>query len=120
MIFDTNVLIYLSKYQLQPEKLFIEPVKISVISKIEALGFNFSHLEEHQMLLSLCKEIPVVPLTDKIAETTISIRQKYKIKLPDAIIYATALVEHQSLLTNNIDDFKKLDGRVQLIDPFTL
>lgn len=120
MIFDTNVLIYLSKYTLSPQKILFQPAKISVITKIEALGYNFTKPDEHQLLLDICKVLPVVPLSDAIAEETINIRKQHKIKLPDAIIYATALIEGLPLLTNNTDDFKKLGTRVKLIDPFNL
>lgn len=59
-------------------------------------------------------------LTDDIADETINLRRDNKIKLPDAIIYATALVEGLSLVTNNISDFKSLNRNVKLIDPFTI
>ncbi len=93
---------------------------ISVITKIEALGFSFKNIEEHKLLLDICNELKVIPLTDQIAEETINLRKNYKIKLPDAIIYATALVEKLPLLTNNINDFKLIDGGVELINPFDL
>lgn len=120
MIFDTNILIYLSKYTLSPEILHTAKASISVISKIEALGFDFKNKAEHQLLVDICNELPVIPLTDEIAEQTIILRSKNKIKLPDAIIYSTALVQRLPLLTNNIADFKSLGDIVQLIDPFTL
>jgi predicted nucleic acid-binding protein len=120
VIFDTNVLIYLSNYTLSPQNLFLNQAKISVITKIEALGFAFKNADEHKLLVDLCNEIPVVPLTDEIAESTISLRATNKIKLPDAIIYATALVQNLPLLTYNIADFKSLGNKVELIDPFTL
>ena len=59
-------------------------------------------------------------LTDDIADETINLRRDNKIKLPDAIIYATALVEGLSLVTNNISDFKSLNRNVKLIDPFKI
>lgn len=120
MIFDTNILIYLSKYTLTPDKIFIEPVAISVITKIEALGFAFTNQEEHQLLTDLCNELPVIPLNEEITNETIRLRKHYRIKLPDAIIYATASIKNTPLLTNNIADFTALDGKVQLINPFTL
>lgn len=120
MIFDTNVLIYLSKYLLDLNKLPIEKASISVITKIEALGFSFINIEEHQLLQDICNELNVIPLTDAIAEETIRIRATNKIKLPDAIIYAAALVQKSPLLTNNIADFKSIGGDVELINPFTL
>lgn len=120
MIFDTNVLIYLSKYALEPERILNQASAISIITKIEVLGFKFQNNDEHQLLLSICRELNVISLTDLIAEETINLRQNNRIQLPDAIIYATALVENVPLLTNNIKDFKAIDRDVELINPFDL
>ncbi len=120
MIFDTNVLIYLSKNALDPERILKDEIAISVITKIEVLGFSFKNNDEHELLLAICSELNVIPLTDLIVEETIFLRKNYRIKLPDAIIYATALVENVPLLTNNIDDFKSIDRDVKLINPFDL
>jgi len=120
VIFDTNVLIYLSKFTLDPEKILKEKSAISVITKIEALGYAFPNLEEHDLLRAICNEMDVIPLTDEISEETIKLRTKNRVKLPDAIIYATALVPDMPLPTNNIVDFKSLGNKVKIIDPFTL
>ncbi|WP_162499828.1 type II toxin-antitoxin system VapC family toxin [Mucilaginibacter terrigena] len=120
MIFDTNILIYLSNYTLTLPNIILNQASISVITKIEALGYAFKNKAEHELLVDLCDVIPVIPLTDAIAEATIDIRKKHRIKLPDAIIYATAAVQNLPLLTNNIADFKSLGNKVELIDPFTL
>jgi len=42
----------------------------------------------------------------------IDIRQQYKVKTPDAIIGATALVHGFDIVTNNVDDFKNFDLEV--------
>ncbi|MDP9048391.1 MAG: PIN domain-containing protein, partial [Bacteroidota bacterium] len=72
------------------------------------------------LLVAICNELKIIPLSDQIAEETINLRRNHRIKLPDALIYATALVENVPLLNNNIDDFKSLDGDVVLINPFDL
>jgi len=120
VVFDTNILIYLSKYILKPEGLITNETAISVVTKIEALGYSFQVIEEYQLLAEICNALTIVPLSDDIANETIRLRKDYRIKLPDAIIYATALVKNLPLLTNNINDFKSLDGRVELINPFGL
>lgn len=120
MIFDTNILIYLSKYLLDPQKILKEKASISVITKIEALGFAFSNKEEHLLLQNICNELTIMPLTDRVAQEAINLRSNYRVKLADAIIYATAVVHGLPLLTNNIDDFKSLGNKVELINPFTL
>ncbi|WP_457131176.1 type II toxin-antitoxin system VapC family toxin [Mucilaginibacter sp. UYNi724] len=113
-------MIYLSNYTLALPGIILNQASISVITKIEALGYAFKNQAEHQLLVDLCGVLPVIPLTDAIAEATIAIRKQYRIKLPDAIIYATALVQKLPLLTNNIADFKSLGNKVELIDPFKL
>jgi len=120
VIFDTNVLIYLSKNVLDTDNVLKHSPAISVITKIEALGFSFSNVEERILLRNICSELEIIPLTDLIAVETIQLRTDYRIKLADAIIYATALVLKKPLLTNNISDFKLLGNRVELINPFNL
>ncbi|MBK8704770.1 MAG: PIN domain-containing protein [Saprospiraceae bacterium] len=46
----------------------------------------------------------VLSLTDDVVQ---KLRKQYKIKLPDAIIAATALVYDLTLVTRNISDFQK-------------
>lgn len=120
MIFDTNILIYLSKYQLAPDKVLTEYVAISVITKIETLGFRFKNQQEDELLAAICAQLKVIPLTDPIVNQTIELRKNYKVKLADAIIYSTALTEKKPLLTNNIKDFAHMDAGVILVNPFDL
>lgn len=71
-------------------------------------------------MLEICSACDLVNIDDAIIRTTIDLRRKNKIKLPDAIIYATALTQGMPLLTNNIADFKNLGNKVELIAPFHL
>ena len=48
---------------------------------------------------------------------TIELRQQFRIKLPDAIIAATALVYDLTLITRNAVDFKNIAG-IKLINPW--
>jgi predicted nucleic acid-binding protein len=75
---------------------------------------------EYKLLSQVCDALTIIPVSDDIANETIRLRKEFRIKLPDAIIYSTALVHGLPLLTNNMSDFKSLDGRVQLINPFDL
>ena len=122
MIFDTNVLVYISKNILQVKNL-ISPgsqPKISVISYIEALGFPFSTPEDQLYMERICDSCDVIYLSDEIIRETIHVRKNNRVKLPDAIIYATALVLDEPFYTNNIADFKSLGSKVELINPFNL
>ncbi len=48
---------------------------------------------------------------------TVEIRKLYKIKLPDAIIAATAMTNNLILLSRNVSDFNQIDG-LNLINPW--
>jgi predicted nucleic acid-binding protein len=55
-------------------------------------------------------------IDQKIADIAIEIRRERQIKLPDAIIAATAKTLNLCLVTRNIDDFKKVE--IQIANPF--
>jgi len=55
-------------------------------------------------------------IDQEIADMAIEIRRIQRIKLPDAIIAATAKVRNLCLVTRNIDDFRKVD--IQIANPF--
>ena len=91
---------------------------ISVINKIELLGYpNLDKNEEEKFNLLIDHSI-IHPIDNKTIEKTIAIRKKYKIKLPDAIIAATCLVNELTILTLNIKDFENIEG-LKVIMPDT-
>ncbi|SEL54091.1 hypothetical protein SAMN05421740_106223 [Parapedobacter koreensis] len=55
-------------------------------------------------------------MDDDVVIQTIALRKKRKIKLPDAIIAATAIVQKCTLITRNIQDFSNIKG-LRLINP---
>lgn len=52
-----------------------------------------------------------------MANAAIDIRAVLPVKLPDAIIAASALVEGLPLMTHNVGDFKRIPG-LTVINPF--
>ena len=106
-LIDTNVLIDAQMNRLSSNgldflaKVINEDFMISFITLIEYLGYkNISKSSEE--FISLADVIE----TDKlIIHTCIDLRKNYKIKLPDAIIAATALTRNLTLVTNNEKDF---------------
>ncbi len=119
IILDTNILIYLSKKELDLSQIFEKDANyfISIITKIELLGYPFSNKEELDFINNIVDALIVIPLSDEIVELTITLRRKYKIKIPDAIVYASAQASKGSLYTNNISDFAKLTEGVKLNNP---
>ena len=60
-----------------------------------------------------------IPVTDEIKNTTILLRRKYNIKLPDAIIAATSIENDLALITADAG-FKKISElNLELITPYT-
>src|ERR1700740_365759 len=90
---------------------------ISVVTKMETLGFNFQSAEEQNLTETFINGSIVLSIDDKVVSKTIDIRKTEIIKLPDAIIAATAFVNDLILLTRNTRDFSKIGG-LQIIDPF--
>lgn len=89
---------------------------ISIISKIEVLSYKASEIE-YELLLNFCKDALVIELNDDIVNKTIELRIEYKLKTPDAIIAATALVYDMILITRNISDLGKVQS-LTIINPF--
>ncbi|MDR0836279.1 MAG: type II toxin-antitoxin system VapC family toxin [Tannerella sp.] len=87
-------------------------INLSVINKIELLGF--SRVEQDLIDFVGCSNI--LAMNDEIVDKTIEIRRLYKIKLPDAIIAATALVHGLELVSHNVKDFHHIRG-LHLFDP---
>ena len=121
---DSNVLIDYIAERFDPEKLtkldliFDAELNTSVISKIEVLGFAVPEAEavKLQNFFSIAN---VIGLTSEICELTILLRKSVKIKIPDAIIAATAIIHNLTLLSRNLKDFKDLPDLI-IKDPYTL
>jgi len=96
-----------------------EEINVSIVTKIEVLSFDPDKDDNYPILIELFDVANIFDLSDEIVSTTIKLRQKQKIKLPDAIIAATALVNELSLITRNARDFIKIKG-LEIIDPYTL
>ena len=120
VVLDSNILIYLSKGELDFKKLVegYDSIFISVVSYMEALGFDFKDKEEKVLIERLLNSIEIIQTDMEIANSVILYRKLKKVKTPDAIILATAKKLNADLLTVNIDDFGGLDSSVKIINPF--
>ncbi len=92
-----------------------DEINLSVINKIELLGF--SKVEQHLIDFVNCSNIS--PMDNDIVDKTIEVRRLYKRTLPDAIIAATALQNNFIVITNNTKDFKNING-VEVVNPHDL
>jgi hypothetical protein len=95
--------------------IFDEDFTISVITKIEVLGFN-EVPHKIALLEELISNANIIQLTDNVTNKTIEIRRNKKMKLGDAIIAATALTHNLTLITRNATDFKNIPN-LNIINP---
>lgn len=122
-LIDTNVAIdYFGNRIPQKGITFIENIAspfISVVTQIELLGWYRISNEEKEKLQTFVNDIEVFQLDQIVVNKTIALRQTHKIKLPDAIIAATALANGLDLISHNIIDFKNIT-ELRVIDPWSL
>lgn len=122
-LWDTNTVIYYLQRQFPPSaERFIDNIlsdyvpAISVISEIELLCWRTPMPEDYKVLKQFIDHASIFELKNNIKLKTAELRKACKIKLPDAIIAATALTYDLSLLSRNVKDFKSVDG-LSLINP---
>jgi len=89
---------------------------ISVISQIEVLRYNDTPKNEI-ILNDFINNSIIHSLSPVVVRHTIELCKHSKIKLPDAIIAATAITENFILVTRNIDDFKHISN-LELLNPW--
>lgn len=116
VLLDSNVLILASKHLINIEKLVdsFDEFFVSIITYMEIYSYNFSNKKEEELLRELLNNITITPINKEIADLTIEIRKSKtkKIKLPDAIILATAKYLNLTLLTDDWDDFENIDSSI--------
>ena len=104
--FDSDVLIdYFDGIQNAAKELSLyERIAISRITWMEVLvGAPTDTLR--RVREDFLRLIPVIELDEAVAREAIKIRQEYKLKLPDSIIWASARLNNALLITRNTRDF---------------
>ncbi|MBA3298050.1 MAG: type II toxin-antitoxin system VapC family toxin [Acidobacteria bacterium] len=105
-LFDTNILIdYLNGVDASQREIGRYKRRlVSIITWMEVL-IGASDEAEADVLEMFLRDFHVVDLTRKIAREAVAIRSARGIRLPDAIIWATAQAESALLVTRNTRDF---------------
>jgi predicted nucleic acid-binding protein len=124
-IIDTNILIYHLAGVLtdQAEATLADALTsgsyISIITRIELLGWRKHSPDSLKASEELLRSVSEIPLHEEIIRLCISFRQHYPIKLPDAIIAATARHAKVPLMTRNMTDFERVP-ELKMVDPFLI
>lgn len=121
-LLDTNIIIYYfnndipDHAMLKIEDIFKNYFNISIITKLEFLGFKGHSSVSFEKSQAFLKNSNIIALNNTIAERVINLKRENSIKIPDAIIAATALEYDFTLVTRNVADFK--DIPLKMYNPF--
>jgi predicted nucleic acid-binding protein len=117
-LFDTNVLVdYLNAVpQARTELQRYTEKAVSIITWMEVMVGATGDVEVATR--SFLSSFDVIALDGEIAERAVNLRRNHHIKLPDAIILATAQVHAMLLVTRNTKDFSTDDPSVRM--PYSL
>lgn len=85
-------------------------IGFSAMTRLEALGYAGLTARDDQALRALLGQFEEVQVLPAVIEDAIRLRRLYRLKSPDAIIAATALLQQSELVTRNISDFQKVSG----------
>ena len=117
LLLDTNVLIYHTRLVLSDEvtlrigdALKSQRAFISVITRIEMMAWKGHTDDSLHQTTALIRLLPELAMGEAVIEQTIRIRKTFGLKLPDAVIAATALAHGLQLMTGNASDFKRVAG----------
>lgn len=114
-VFDTNILIdYLNGIQDAAGELARYPAAaISAITWIEMMA-GADDASEERTLRSLLGRFRIVAADRPIAETAFLLRRQHRLRVPDAIIWATARNEGTMLITRNTKDFPETEADIRV------
>jgi len=114
-LFDTNILIdYLNgREESDAELTKYRERLVSVVTWMEVLAGARSE-EETDIIDMFLRDFRVVDLTRGVAREAVEIRRTSRVRLPDAIIWASARAESALLVTRNTKDFPKDDPGVRV------
>ena len=119
VLFDSDILIdFLNGVQFAADLIGQDGDRaVSIITWIE-VSAGARTPEAERLSQNLLSVFEVLGLSDAVADAAATIRRERRLKLPDAIILATARSHRLRLVTRNTKDFRPDDG--DIIVPYRL
>jgi hypothetical protein len=123
-LIDNNIIsLYFSGRISKSANLFLSDVidripNISVITQIEALSWVNPDKSKELIVYNFINDANIISISSSIVKQCVSIRRARKIKTPDAIIAATAIIHNYILITCD-NDFNNIEG-LEVINPNNL
>jgi predicted nucleic acid-binding protein len=114
-VFDTNILIdyLLGRDEAQQEFDRYSRRGISIVTWME-LQIGSKTEAEADVIDLFLREFRVIEISRQVARRAAEIRRRTRVRLPDAIIWATAQMESAQLVTRNTKDFPKDDPAIRI------
>ncbi|HWH18596.1 MAG TPA: type II toxin-antitoxin system VapC family toxin [Allosphingosinicella sp.] len=114
VVFDTNILIdYLRGVAgARSEIAYHQGRAISLVTWMEVLAGVPSGAEAETR--AFLEQFDLIDIDAAVAEQAVELRRSCQIKLPDAIIWASALVSGRILVTRDLRAFPKGDPRIRI------
>lgn len=113
-LFDTSILVdYLNAVsEARAELERYHEKAISVVTWIEVMvGTNATTAKRTKAFLN---SFYLIALDDTVVEQAVALRKQYRIKLPDAVIWASAQINSMLLITRNIKDFTEKEAGMRV------
>ncbi len=102
ILLDTNIVLYLLKGNNTLEELLQgKNPYLSFMTELELIGFPDISTKEEIKIIELLDECLIISLNNNIKKKYIELRRKYKLKLVDTIIAATAIALNIPLITSD-------------------
>ncbi len=120
---DTNIVVYYldrkieAVYSNKIETFLLSEVNISIISSIELFSYSKITPDQINSYKTFLSTISLINISEEIAHKAAELRRNNRIKLPDAIIAATALIHDLELVTRNDKDFLSIPN-LSVLNPF--
>ena len=121
LLLDSNIVIYLHGGKLDHEAVGVirsNQLATSNIIVAEVLSYSYTTKIDLNYFKEFFLRSKNFPFDEAVTKKVVELRTTTSIKLPDAIIAATALTNDLELWTHNTKDFKKIKG-LKLFDPLT-
>jgi predicted nucleic acid-binding protein len=114
-VFDTNILIdYLSGIPLAKDEILRFPeAYISTITWAEVMAGSRDQSEE-KAIRRFLEDFHCMAVDQQVADLSFQIRRQHRVKLPDAIIWATARHKNTLLVTRNTKDFPDTEPDIRV------
>jgi predicted nucleic acid-binding protein len=102
ILVDTNIILYLLDGSDELEK-FLQgkDLYISFITELELLGYKNISQKQEQQIADILGDCSIISMSNLVKEKYIEVKRKYQLKLPDAIIAASAIAFDMPLITSD-------------------